>query len=58
MLVRLDPEEVLLLTLNQQKTVDGLLVQLKRDNVIGRYDAASELSGFLSYPSVKKILKR
>ena len=57
-LVRLDPEEVLLLTLNQQKTVDGLLVQLKRDNVIGRYDAASVLSGYLSYPSVKKMLKR
>ena len=49
---------MLLLTLNQRKTVDGLLVQLKRDNVIGRYEAASLLSKNLSYPSVKKMLKR
>ena len=58
LLIRLDPDEVLLLTLNQSKTVDGLLVQLKRDNVIGRHDAASLLSEHLSYPEVKKMLKR
>jgi hypothetical protein len=57
-LVRLDPDEILLLTLSQAKSVEGLLVQLKRDNVIGRHDAASSLSQHLSYPSVKKMLKK
>ena len=57
-LVRLDPDDVLLLTVNQPKTVDGLLVQLKRDNVIGRHDAAILLSNHLDFPKVENTLKR
>ncbi|MDP6500835.1 MAG: M1 family metallopeptidase [Candidatus Marinimicrobia bacterium] len=57
-LVRIDPDDHLLIELNQSKTKEGLLVQLKKDNVIGRREAAMALIVHLSDDKVVKALKR
>lgn len=57
-LVRLDPEDDLLFELKQLKSTDALLTQLKRDNVIGRHDAAIALGSLSNQSKFVKSLKR
>ncbi len=57
-LVRVDPDNHLLIEVNQEKTKAGLLLQLKKDNVIGRRDAALALSPHHPDAKVVKALKR
>ena len=57
-LVRFDPDDDLLFKLHQFKSIVGLLAQLKRDNVIGRRDAAKSLVNHIDNSKVIKALKR
>ena len=56
--VRFDPDNDLLIEVNQKLTLGALLNKVKRDNVIGRMEAASELSMFLDSPKAIRTLKR
>ena len=56
--VRLDPNNDLLIEVDQEISRDALLIQLKRDNVIGRMEAANNLSDHLQDSQVLKQLKR
>ena len=56
--VRFDPDNDLLIEVNQKLSLDALLNKVKRDNVIGRMDAATDLSAFLEEPKTIRILKR
>ena len=56
--VRLDPNNDLLIEIDQELSRDALLIQLKRDNVIGRMEAANNLSDHLQDSQVLKQLKR
>ena len=56
--VRLDPNNDLLIEVDQELSRDALLIQLKRDNVIGRMEAANNLSDHLQDSQVLKQLKR
>ena len=56
--VRFDPDNDLLIEVNQKLSLGALLNKVKRDNVIGRMEAASELSMFLDSPKAIRSLKR
>ncbi len=56
--VRFDPDNDLLIEVNQKLSLGALLNKVKRDNVIGRMEAASELSAFLDSPKAVRSLKR
>ena len=56
--VRLDPENDLLVEVNQNYSYNGLLSQLKRDNVIGRMEASKALKAYLEDPKTIRALKR
>ena len=56
--VRFDPDNDLLIEVNQKLPLDALMDKVKRDNVIGRMEAASELSAFLDEPKAVRSLKR
>ena len=56
--VRFDPDNDLLIEVNQKLSLGALLNKVKRDNVIGRMEAASELSTFLDSPKAIRSLKR
>ena len=56
--VRFDPENDLLLEVNQNYSYNGLLSQLKRDNVIGRMEASKALKAYLEDPKTIRALKR
>ena len=57
-LVRIDPDDHLLIEVNQHKTKAGLLHQLKKDNVIGRRGAVLALTPHHGDKKVIKALKR
>ena len=56
-LIRIDPDNHLLIEISQKKSKEELLIQLKKDNVIGRYDAALSLKEFCSSINVINELK-
>ena len=56
--VRFDPENDLLVEVNQNYSYNGLLSQLKRDNVIGRMEASKALKAYLEDPKTIRALKR
>ena len=56
--VRFDPENDLLIQVNQNYSYNGLLSQLKRDNVIGRMEASKALKAYLDDPKTIRTLKR
>ena len=56
--IRLDPNYDLLIDIDQEFSLDALLIQLKRDNVIGRMEAAKDLAEYARNPKVMKRLKR
>ena len=56
--VRFDPDNDLLIEVDQQLSLNALLSKVKRDNVIGRMEAATELSRFLDDPKTVRTLKR
>ena len=56
--VRFDPDNDLLIEVNQKLSLGALLNKVKHDNVIGRMEAASELSEFLDSPKAVRSLKR
>jgi len=56
--VRFDPENDLLVQVNQNYSYNGLLSQLKRDNVIGRMEASKALKVYLDDPKTIRTLKR
>ena len=56
--IRLDPNYDLLIEIDQQFSLEALLLQLKRENVIGRMEAANDLAEYVRNPQVMKRLKR
>ena len=56
--IRLDPNYDLLIEIDQQFPLEALLLQLKRENVIGRMEAANDLAQYVRNPQVMKRLKR
>ena len=56
--VRLDPNNDLLIEVDQDLSRDALLIKLKRDNVIGRMEAANNLYDHIQDSQVLKQLKR
>ena len=56
--VRFDPDNDLLIEVDQELSLNALLSKVKRDNVIGRMEAATELSKFLDDPKTVRTLKR
>lgn len=56
--VRFDPDNDLLLEIEQVRSFNGLLSQLKRDNVIGRMEASMALKKYLDDPKTIRALKR
>ena len=56
--VRFDPDNDLLIEVRQDLSLDALLNKVKRDNVIGSMEAATELSAFLDEPKTVRSLKR
>tara|TARA_B100001175_G_scaffold228034_1_gene194653 strand:- start:97 stop:642 length:546 start_codon:yes stop_codon:yes gene_type:complete len=56
--VRFDPDNDLLIEVDQELSLNALLSKVKRDNVIGRMEAATELSKFLDDPKTVRSLKR
>jgi len=56
--VRFDPDDDLLTEVNQKHSYNGLLNQLKRDNLIGRMKAAESLEQHLDNPKSIKVLKQ
>ena len=56
--VRLDPNDDLLIEVEQNLSRDALLIKLKRDNVIGRMEAANNLIDHIQDSQVLKLLKR
>ena len=56
--VRFDPDNDLLLEIEQAHSYNGLLSQLKRDNVIGRMEAAKALKKYLDDPKTIRALQR
>ena len=56
--VRLDPNDDLLVEIEQNHTYEGLLNKLKRDNVIGRMEAAKLLKKYIDEPKTFRSLKR
>ena len=57
-MVRIDPDDHLLIEVEQVKSKKGLLLQLKKDNVIGRHNAALALTPYHADVKVIKALKR
>ena len=56
--VRFDPNNDLLIEVSQKLSLDALMDKVKRDNVIGRMEAATELSSYLDAPKAVRSLKR
>jgi len=56
--VRFDPENDLLIEVNQKLSLNALINKVKRDNVIGRMEAATELSAYIDDPKTVRTLKR
>ena len=56
--VRFDPNDDLLVEIEQNHTYEGLLNKLKRDNVIGRMEAAKLLKKYIDEPKTLRSLKR
>jgi len=56
--VRFDPENDLLIEVNQKLSLNALINKVKRDNVIGRMEAATELSAYIGDPKTVRTLKR
>jgi len=56
--VRFDPDNDLLLEIEQVHSFNGLLSQLKRDNVIGRMEASIALKKYLDEAKTIRALKR
>ena len=56
--VRFDPENDLLIEVNQKLSLNALINKVKRDNVIGRMEAATDLSAYIDDPKTVRTLKR
>jgi len=56
--VRFDPDDDLLIEINQKHSYNGLLNKLKRDNLIGRMKASKALEEYLDNPKTIKVLKQ